>query len=160
VRGALILAFGVPIISACLGYASITLFQLPPVGHPCPPGAASACVYHPLIGESGPWVFLGLLAGAWLAYAAAVALGGSPRWTQGWIECAIVLPAMTAAILWALTVGPDQAGGGYVDRFILAVFLAALLRLLLGARTVKKAMSGMVADWIAPAFLEAFACRM
>jgi hypothetical protein len=73
VRGGLILAFGVPIILATLGYASITLFQLPPVGHSCPSFApASACTYHPLIGESGPWVFLGLLAGIWLAYAFAV----------------------------------------------------------------------------------------
>jgi hypothetical protein len=49
VRGGLILGFGMPIIFAGLGYASIRLFQLPPVGHSCPaPG--SACFYHPLIG--------------------------------------------------------------------------------------------------------------
>jgi hypothetical protein len=63
VRGGLILGFGMPIIFAGLGYASITLFELPPVGHSCPaPG--SACFYHPLIGTSGPWVLLGLLAGS------------------------------------------------------------------------------------------------
>jgi hypothetical protein len=146
VRGGLILAFGVPIIFASLGYAFITLFQLPPVGHPCPPFApASACTYHPLIGESGPWIFLGLLAGIWLAYAVAVGVAGSPRRTLYWIECAIVLPTMTAVIWWALAVGPDQAGGGYVDRFVLAVSLTAVLRLLLGARTVRKEVSGMLA---------------
>jgi hypothetical protein len=146
VRGGLILAFGVPIISASLGYAFITLFQLPPVGHSCPPlASASDCTYHPLIGESGPWVFLGLLAGIWLAYAVAVGVAGSPRRTLYWTECAIVFPAMTAVIWWALAVGPDQAGGGYVDRFVLAVCLTALLRLLLGARTIRKAVPGMLA---------------
>ncbi len=146
VRGGLILAFGVPIIFASLGYALIRIFQLPPVGHSCPALApASACVFHPLIGESGPWVFLGLLAGIWLAYAVAVGLAGSPRRALYWMECAIVLPAMMAVIWWALVVGPDQAGGGYVGRFILAVCLTAILRLLLGARTVKKWVSGMLA---------------
>lgn len=146
VRGGLILAFGVPIIFASLGYAYITLFQLPPVGHSCPAFAqASDCTYHPLIGESRPWVFLGLLAGIWLAYAVAVGVAGAPRRTLDWIECAIVLPTMTAVIWWALAVGPDQAGGGYVDRFVLAVCLTAVLRLLLGARIVSREVSGMLA---------------
>jgi hypothetical protein len=146
VRGSLILAFGVPIVFASLGYAFITIFQLPPVGHSCPALApASACAYHPLIGESGPWVFLGLLAGIWLAYAAAVAVAGSPRRTPWWIECAIVVPTMVAVIWWALAVGPDQAGGGYIGRFILTVSLTALIRLLLSARNVKKGISGMLA---------------
>lgn len=150
VRGGLILAFGVPIISASLGYAFITLFRLPPVGHSCPGFAqaslqASACTYHPLIGESGPWVLLGLLAGIWLAYAVAVGVEASPRLTRFWVECAIVLPTMTAAIWWALAVGPDQAGGGYVGRFVLAVCLTAVFRLLLGARTVGTGVSGMLA---------------
>ena len=146
VRGGLILAFGVPIIFAILGYASITFFQLPPVGHSCPAFApASACTYHPLIGESGPWVFLGLLAGLWLAYAVAVGLAGPPRRRLYWAESAIVLPAITAMVWWALVVGPDQAGGGYVDRFVLAVCLMALLRLLLGTRIVRKEISGMLA---------------
>jgi hypothetical protein len=137
IRGGLILAFGVPMISAGLGYAFIAIFQLPPVGHSCPPFASAySCTYHPLIGQSGPWVFLGLLAGIWLAYAVALGVAGSPRRSLYWMECAIVLPVMTAAIWWALTVGPDQAGGGYVGRFVFAVCLAALLRLLLGARTV------------------------
>ena len=146
VRGSLILAFGVPIIFASLGYAFIRIFQLPPVGHPCPSFAsASDCTYHPLIGESGPWVFLGLLAGIWLAYAVAVGVAGSARRTLYWIECAIAVPTMIAVIWWALAVGPDQAGEGYIDRFILTVCLTALLRLLLSARTVKKGISGMLA---------------
>lgn len=146
VRGGLILAFGVPVIFASFGYAFITIFQLPPTGHSCPAFApASACTYHPLIGESGPWVFLGLLAGTWLAYAVAAGLAGSPRRALCWLECAIVLPAMTAVIWWALVVGPDQAGGGYVGRFVLAVCLTALLRLLLGARTVRRWVSGTLA---------------
>ena len=146
VRGGLILAFGMPIIFASLGYAFITIFQLPPVGHSCPAFApASACTYHPIIGESGPWVFLGLLAGIWLAYAIAAGVAGSPRRALYSLECAIVLPTMMAVIWWALAVGPDQAGGGYVGRFILAVCLTALLRLILGARTVQKATAGMLA---------------
>jgi hypothetical protein len=146
VRGSLILAFGVPMISAGLGYACITLFQLPPVGHSCPANVpASACFYHPLIGESGPWVILGLLAGIWLAFAVAVVVAGPPRWTRYWIECAIVPPALMAVISWALIVGPDQAGGGYVGRFIGAVCLTTLIRLFLGARIAKKEISGLFA---------------
>jgi hypothetical protein len=145
VRGALILALGMPIIFAGLGYAFITLFQLPPVGHGCPAGAsASACTFHPLIGTSGPWALLGLLAGLWLTYAVAAGLAGSPRGSN-WTECAIVLPIMISMIWWALVIGPDQAGGGYVGRFVFAVCLAAVLRLLLGARTVKNAISGVLA---------------
>jgi hypothetical protein len=145
VRGGLILAFGMPIIFSGLGYAFITVFRQPPAGHSCPSLApASACVYHPLIGESGPWIILGLLAGMWLAYAVAADLAGSPRRGLIWIECAIVLPAITAVILWALVIGPEQAGGGYVSRFVLAVGLTALLRLLLAARTVKEQMSGLL----------------
>jgi hypothetical protein len=132
-----------PIIFSGLGYAFITIFQQSPVGHSCPaPGPA--CVYHPLIGESGPWIILGLLAGTWLAYAAAADLARSPRRGLIWIECAIVLPAITAVILWAVVIGPQQAGGGYVSPFVLAVGLTALLRLLLAARTVKKKMPGML----------------
>jgi hypothetical protein len=52
---------------------------------------------------------------------------------------------MAAAIWWALTVGPDQAGGDYVGRFVLAVGVAAILRLLLGAAAVKKELAGMLA---------------
>ena len=92
VRGGLILAFGVPIIFAGVGYASITLLRLPLVGHGCPPGAsASACTFHPLIATSGPWVLLGVLAGIWLAYAVAAGLRGSPQ-SLTWTESAIVLP--------------------------------------------------------------------
>jgi hypothetical protein len=144
VRGGLVLAFGLPVIFAGLGYASITIFQLPPVGHPCPSGAPeSACVYQPLIGESGPWVLLGLVAGLWLAYAVAADLAGSPPRTR--IEYAVVLPVMMAVIWWALVVGPDQEGGGYVGRFVLAVYLTASLRLLLSARAVKSEIPGMLA---------------
>ena len=145
VRGGLILGFGMPIIFASLGYAGITLFQLPPVGHGCPAGApGSACTFHPLIGTSAPWVLLGVLAGLWLAYAVAAGLAGSPPGLN-WTECAIVLPIMVAAIWWAVVIGPEQAGGGYVGRFVFAVCLTALLRLLAGARTVKNAISGMLA---------------
>jgi hypothetical protein len=144
-RGGLILGFGLPVIFAGLGYASITLFRLPPVGHGCPAGApASACIFHPIIATSGPWVLLGFLAGIWLAYAVAAALAGSPRGLTG-TEGAIVLPVIAAAIWWALVIGPDQAGGGYVARFVLAVCLTAVLRLLLGARTVKNAITGVLA---------------
>ena len=145
VRGGLILALGMPIIFASLGYTFITIFRLPPVGHMCPaPAPASACVYQPLIAESGPWIFLGLLAGTWLAYAVAVGLAGSPRRGLNWIECAIVLPTTVAVIWWTLVIGPQQAGGGYAGLFVLAVCLTALLRLLLTTRTVKKEMSGML----------------
>jgi hypothetical protein len=144
VRGGLILAFGVPVISAVLGYAFITIFQLPPDGHSCPSNApASACLFHPLIGESGPWVLLGLLAGLWLAYAVAIGVGGGPR-PLYWTECAVVLPAMTALIWWALVIGPDQAGGGYVGRFVFAVCLTAFLRLLIGTRIVRKELPDML----------------
>lgn len=109
-----------------------------------PLAPASACVYHPLIGESGPWVVLGVLAGMWLAYAVAADLAGSPERDLVWAECAIVLPVLMAVILWALLVGPDQAGGGYIGPFVLAVGLTALLRLLLAARAVRKQMPGML----------------
>ena len=145
VRGAFVLAVGLPVVFAGLGFAFITIIRLPPVGHPCPaPAPAYACAYQPLIGESGPWVFLGLLAGLWLAYAVAVGLAGSPRRGLNWVECAIVLPVMIAVIWWALVIGPQQAGGGYAVLFVLAVCLAALLRLLLGTRTVKEQISGML----------------
>jgi hypothetical protein len=146
VRGGLILAVGLPVMFASLGYAAIKIFQLPLVGHSCPSFASAySCSYHPLIGESGPWVLLGLLAGTWLAYAVAVELAGSPRRALFLIECAVVLPIMMAVIWWALVVGPDQEGGGYVDRFVLAVYLAAFLRLLLSARAVRKELPGMLA---------------
>jgi hypothetical protein len=134
-RGGLILAFGLPLIFAGLGYAFVTLFRLPAVGHSCPAFAgesrralAYACTYHPLTGTSGPWVLLGLLGGLWLAYAVAV-----------------VLPIMVALIWWALVIGPDQAGGGYADRFVFGVCLTALLRLVLGAGGMQKALPGVLA---------------
>jgi hypothetical protein len=146
VRRGLTLALGMPVIFSGLGYAFIATFRQPPVGHSCPALApASACVYHPLIGESGPWIILGLLAGMWLAYAVAADLATSPRQVLIWAECAIVLPALTAVTLWALVIGPEQAGGGYVGLFVLAVGLTAILRLLLAARSVKKQMPGMFA---------------
>jgi hypothetical protein len=52
---------------------------------------------------------------------------------------------MAAAIWWALAVGPDRAGRGYVGRFVFAVCLTALLRLLLGARSVENGVSGVLA---------------
>ena len=55
-----------------------------------------------------------------------------------------MLPVMIAVIWWALVIGPQQAGGGYAVLFVLAVCLAALLRLLLGTRTVKEQISGML----------------
>lgn len=133
----------------------ITIFQQPPIGHSCPAsisatGAAApnpACLYHPLIGEIGPWIFLGLLAGIWLAYATAADLAGSPRRGLNWVECAIVVPGMTAVIFWALLISHQQAGGGYValaDLFVLAVCLTALLRLLLGARPVRNKLPGVL----------------
>ena len=146
VRGGLLLGFGMPIIFAGLGYFLITIFQQPPIDHSCPPGSI-ACSYHPLIGEIGPWISLGLLAGIWLAYATAADLAGSPRRGLNWVECATVLPVMTAVIVWALVISHQQAGGGYVGLaglFVLAVCVTALLRLLLGARTVRKEMPGML----------------
>jgi len=143
-RGGLILAFGIPVIFAGLGYGVIMIFQQPPVGHSCPGlASASACFYHPLIGESGPWIFLGLLAGIWLAYATAAGL--SARRGLNWAEPMIVLPAMTAVILWALVVGRDQAGGGYEGLFVLAGCLTALLRFLVGAKPVKRAIPSILA---------------
>lgn len=145
VRGALVLALGLPVVFASLGFAFITIVRLPPVEHSCPPLApAYACAYQPLIGESGPWVFLGLLAGTWLAYAVAVGLTGAPRRGLKWVECAIVPPVMIALIWWALVIGPQQAGGGYAVLFVLATCLTALLRLLLGTKAVKKQISGMM----------------
>ena len=45
VRGGLILALAIPIIFSGLGYAFVTIFRQPPVGHSCPaPAPASACV--------------------------------------------------------------------------------------------------------------------
>jgi hypothetical protein len=145
VRGALVLAVGLPVVFASLGFAFVTIVRLPPVGHSCPALApAYACAYQPLIGESGPWVFLGLLAGMWLAYAVAVGLARSSRQGLKWVECAIVLPVMIAVLWWALVIGPQQAGGGYAVLFVLAVCLTALLRLLLGTRTGKKQTSAML----------------
>jgi hypothetical protein len=145
VRGSLVFAVGLPVGFAGLGFAFITIVRLPPVGHSCPALApAYACAYQPLIGESGPWVFLGLLAGLWLAYAVAVGLAGTPRPRLNWVECAIALPVMIAVIWWAIIVGPQQAGGGYTALFMLAVCLTALLRRLLGTRAGKKEISGML----------------
>ncbi len=122
VRGGLLLGFGMPIIFAVLGYALITIFQQPPIDHSCPASTSAsgavapnpACSYHPLIGEIGPWISLGLLAGIWLAYATAADLAGLPRRGLNWVERATVLPVMTAVILWALLISHQQAGGGYV----------------------------------------------
>jgi uncharacterized membrane protein len=146
VRHALVLALGLPVAFASLGFAFITIVRLPPVGHSCPPLApAYACTFQPLIGESGPWVYLGLLAGMWLSYAVAIGLTRSPRQGMDRVEYAVALPAVIAVIGWALVIGPQQAGGGYAALFVLAVCLTALLRLLLGTRTVKKQISGMLA---------------
>lgn len=145
-RGGLILAFGTPVIFAGLGYAVITIFQQPPIGHSCPPGSP-ACAYYPLIGEIGPWIFLGLLAGIWLAYATAADLAGSPRRGLSWVEYAIALPVMAAAIVWALVFSHQQAGGGYAALgalFVLAVCLTGLLRLLLGAGPVTRKLPGVL----------------
>jgi hypothetical protein len=142
VRGGLVLAVGLPVVFASLGFAFITIVRLPPVGHSCPALApAPACVYQPLIGESGPWVFLGLLAGMWLAYAIVIGLARSPRRGLNRVECAVVLPVMIAVIWWAVAIGPQQAGGGYAVLFVLAVCLTALLRLLLSTKTGTKQIS-------------------
>jgi hypothetical protein len=43
-RGGLILAFATPVIFAGLGYAAITVFRQPPIGHSCPASTtASSC---------------------------------------------------------------------------------------------------------------------
>jgi len=145
VRRALLLSLGLPTIFACMGYVSIALFRLPPVGHGCPSVAPpSACTFHPLMGPSGPWVLLGLLAGLWLAYAVAIELAGT-SWSMALTEWAIALPITFAAIWWALVIGPDQAGGGYVGRFVSAVCLTALIRLVLRATTIKKSVSDLLA---------------
>jgi len=144
--GGLILAFGLPAAFAGLGYAYITNFQQPPVGHSCPSQAPpSACVYQPLIGESGPWIVIGTLAGVWLAYAVATSRSGSSRVPVP-LEFLVAVAALTVAIWWALVVGPNQAGQGYVDPFIVAVALAALLRLLIAGWTMRKETSRLVAS--------------
>jgi hypothetical protein len=144
--GGLILAFGLPAAFAGLGYGYIANFQQPPVGHSCPSGApASACAYQPLIGEIGPWIALGALAGLWLAYAVATSLSGSPLRALVGLECAVAIAAMTIAVVWALVVGPDQAGQGYVDPFIVAVALAALLRLAIAGWTWRRGTSRLAA---------------
>jgi hypothetical protein len=135
--GGLVLAFGLPTAFAGLGYAYITNVQEPPVGHMCPPAAGAACFYHPLIGESGPWIALGTLAGLWLAYAVATGLSGPPLRAVVGLECAVAIALLTVAVEWALVVGPDQEGQGYVDPFIVAVALAALLRLAVAGWTVR-----------------------
>jgi hypothetical protein len=143
----LLLAFGLPVAFAVLGYAYVTKFPQPPVGHSCPPGApASACAYQPLIGETGPWIVLGALAGVWLAYAIATGLSGSLRRELIGLECAVAIPLLAVAIGWALVVGPDQAGQGYVVPFIAAVALAALLRLVVAGWTVRREASRLVAS--------------
>lgn len=157
-RGGIILAFGLPVIFAGLGYAFITLFQQPPVGHDCPgtsprvhmsPQAlaqaeAAACTYHPLIAEIWPWVFGGLLAGTWLAFATAVDLRGSVSRDLKWAEWAVALPVVAVGFWWGIAEGPNQAGGGYVAEFVLLVAVAVLLRLLLLARPVARQVSGIL----------------
>jgi hypothetical protein len=143
--GGLLLAFGLPAAFAGLGYAYITNFRQPPVGHSCPSWAGSACFYQPLIGEIGPWVVLGTLAGLWLAYAVATGWSGSPGRTLIGLECAIAIATMAVAIWWALVVGPDQAGQGYVDPFIAAVAVVALLRLVIVGWTARRETSRLVA---------------
>jgi hypothetical protein len=76
----------------------------------------------------------------------AAGLAGSPPGSI-WKESAIVLPILMAAIWRALVIGPDQAGGGYVGRFVFAVGLTALLGLLLRARSVKNAVEGVLAKF-------------
>jgi hypothetical protein len=143
----LVLAFGLPAAFAGLGYAYITKFPQPPVGHSCPAGApGSACAYQPLIGENGPWIVLGALAGVWLAYAVATGLSGSLRRGLIGLECAVAIPLLAVAVWWALVVGPNQAGQSYVDPFIAAVALAALLRLLVAGWTVRREASRLVAS--------------
>lgn len=142
-RGGLILAFGLPAAFAGLGCAFITIFQQAPVGHSCPPGVgAAACTFHPLIGEIWPWVFGGLLAGTWIAFGTAIDLRGSVSRELKWAEWAIALPAVAVGFWWGLTVGPDQAGSGYVAEFVLLVAIAVILRLVLLARPVAKQVSG------------------
>jgi hypothetical protein len=138
VRGSLILALSLPVICSGIGYAFITLLRSPPVGHSCPPGSsASACQYHPLIGQGVPWMILGLLIGLWLAYAVASDLAESRRRTLNRIEFAVVVPAVVAVTGWALIIGPQQAGRGDVGKFLLAVAVAATVRLLLAEKTVQ-----------------------
>ena len=93
----------------------------------------------------GPWIVLGTLAGLWLAYAVASARSGSPPRALIGLECAVAMAAMTVAILWALVVGPDQAGQGYVGPFIAAVALVALLRLLIAGWTLRRQTSRLAA---------------
>jgi hypothetical protein len=143
--GGLVLAFGLPAAFGALAYAYITNFAQPPVWHSCPPAAgAYGCAYHPLIGQIGPWIMLGALAGLWLAYAVAAGRPGSPRPGLIGRECAVAIPVLAAAVWWALVVGPDQAGQGYVDPFIAGVALAALLRLLIAGWTARREASRLV----------------
>jgi hypothetical protein len=151
VRGSLILGCGVPIVFAGLGYGFIVLFRQPPVWHACPAmphepaqAVAAACNYHPLIGEIWPWIFLGLLAGTWLAFAIALDLAAPPRRNMKWIEVALVMPAISVVIWWAFVIGPQQGGGSYVGLFVLLVALTALLRLLLSASPIRKRTSGLL----------------
>jgi hypothetical protein len=105
---------------------------------------AYACTYHPVIGESWPWIGLGLLAGTWLAFAIAASLVVPPRALR-WAEVTTVAPVMTAVVWWALVIGPQQAGGGYVGLFIACVAFTAVLRLLLGTTLVRKMTSAVLA---------------
>jgi hypothetical protein len=146
VRGSLILACGLPIVFAGLGYAFIVILRQPPVWHECPAmphespqAVAAACTYHPVIGEIWPWIFLGLLAGTWLAFAIALDVASPLPRTMKLIEVALAVPAIAVAIWWALAIGPQQGGGGYVGLFVLLVALTALLRLLVGAGPIRRA---------------------
>jgi hypothetical protein len=143
-RGRLIIALGMPLLLAGIGYAFSAIVRLPLVGHGCPAlpsesasAIAAACAYHPLIGEAAPWAFLGLLAGTWLAYAIAVGVATPHRQGQPWLERSVTVPVIAAVLSWAVAVGSDQAGGGYEILFVLAVSLAILLRLCLGTGLVK-----------------------
>jgi hypothetical protein len=139
-RGGLVLALGLPIVCAFLGRTFIDAFRAPPVGHSCIRSGAD-CVFHPLIGQTSPWMILGVLVGLWLAFGLALDIARSPRPGLFLLEAAVVVPAGVALIYWARVVGPDQAGSGDVGKFILAVVVAALVRLLLALGPTKRLIS-------------------
>jgi hypothetical protein len=86
-----------------------------------------------------------VLAGTWLAVAIAAGLTASPSRALKRAEIATAAPVLTAVIWWALVVGPQQAGGGYVGLFIACVAFSVLLRLLLGTSSARQATSAVLA---------------